>query len=100
MSNKRIHEVTIHLRKSKKEDQKLKRRNFNNEERTSPLKKFTVQLTIDEIVIAMKSEDPDRQFLGMKLAQKMLLRPNPPIDLMIKHRIVPIYIHFLQNASK
>lgn len=103
MNNKRIHEVTIKLRNLKKEDQKLRRRKLNEEDLTSSLKKIADQLltglSIDEIVIAMKSEDPDRQLLGMKQAKKMLLRPNPPINLMIEHRIVPIYIHFIQNAS-
>lgn len=104
-SRMRRHEVTIELRKSKKEDQMFKRRNINDEDLTSPLKELNgqspVQLTVDEIVAAMNSEDQERQFLGMQQARKMLSRErNPPIDLMIGHGIVPICIRFLQNSSK
>ncbi|XP_034474988.1 importin subunit alpha [Drosophila innubila] len=103
-SRMRRHEVTIELRKSKKEDQMFKRRNINDEDLTSPLKEVNgqspVQLSVDEIVIAMNSEDQERQFLGMQQARKMLSRErNPPIDLMIGHGIVPICIRFLQNTG-
>ncbi|KAH8287859.1 hypothetical protein KR018_003147 [Drosophila ironensis] len=103
-SRMRRHEVTIELRKSKKEDQIFKRRNINEEDLTSPLKELNgqspVQLSVDEIVAAMNSEDPERQFLGMQSARKMLSRErNPPIDLMIGHGIVPICIRFLQNNA-
>ncbi|KAH8334235.1 importin subunit alpha [Drosophila kikkawai] len=103
-SRMRRHEVTIELRKSKKEDQMFKRRNINDEDLTSPLKELNgqspVQLSVDEIVAAMNSEDQERQFIGMQSARKMLSRErNPPIDLMIGHGIVPICIRFLQNAN-
>ncbi|KAM7354079.1 karyopherin subunit alpha [Cochliomyia hominivorax] len=101
-SRLRRHEVTVELRKSKKEDQMFKRRNINEEDITSPLKESNgqspVQMTVDEIVAAMHSTDPERQFAGMQAARKMLSRErNPPIDLMIGHGIVPICIRFLQN---
>lgn len=101
----RRHEVTVELRKSKKEDQMFKRRNINEEDITSPLKEANgqspVQMTVDEIVAAMHSTDADRQFQGMQAARKMLSRErNPPIDLMIGHGIVPICIKFLQNFDK
>ncbi|KAH8314797.1 hypothetical protein KR074_011220 [Drosophila pseudoananassae] len=103
-SRMRRHEVTIELRKSKKEDQMFKRRNINDEDLTSPLKELSgqspVQLSVDEIVAAMNSEDQERQFLGMQSARKMLSRErNLPIDLMIGHGIVPICIRFLQNTT-
>ncbi|XP_030377023.1 importin subunit alpha [Scaptodrosophila lebanonensis] len=103
-SRMRRHEVTIELRKSKKEDQMFKRRNINDEDLTSPLKELNgqspVQLSTDEIVAAMHSDDAERQFLGMQQARKMLSRErNPPIDLMIGHGIVPICIRFLQNTD-
>lgn len=104
-SRLRRHEVTVELRKSKKEDQMFKRRNINEEDITSPLKESNgqspVQMTVDEIVAAMQSTDPERQFAGMQAARKMLSRErNPPIDLMIGHGIVPICIRFLQNFEK
>ena len=98
----RRHEVTVELRKSKKEDQLFKRRNINDDELTSPLKESNgqspVQMTVDEIVLAMNSPDAERQFVGVQAARKMLSRErNPPIDLMIVHGIVPLCIRFLQN---
>ncbi|XP_017859998.1 PREDICTED: importin subunit alpha [Drosophila arizonae] len=103
-SRMRRHEVTIELRKSKKEDQLFKRRNINDEDLTSPLKELNGQspvlLSVDEIVAAMNSEDPERQFVGMQQARKMLSRErNPPIDVMISHGIVPICIRFLQHNN-
>lgn len=101
----RRHEVTVELRKSKKEDQLFKRRNINDEDIVSPLKESNSQspvpMSIDEMVTAMNSQDVERQFSGMQSARKMLSRErNPPIDLMIGHGIVPICIHFLQNHEK
>ncbi|KAH8389199.1 hypothetical protein KR009_005090, partial [Drosophila setifemur] len=59
-----------------------------------------VQLSVDETVAAMNSEDQERQFLGMQTARKMLSREHdPPIDLMIGHGIVPVCICFLQNTT-
>ncbi|KAH8301007.1 hypothetical protein KR044_010588 [Drosophila immigrans] len=103
-SRMRRHEVTIELRKSKKEDQMFKRRNIDDEDVTSSLKEddgqSPVQLSVDEIVSAMNSEDQERQFLGMQQARKMLNPDsNPPINLMIGLGIVPICIRFLQNTS-
>lgn len=101
----RRHEVTIELRKSKKEDQLFKRRNINEDDLISPLKEYNgqspVQMTIDEIVTAMNSTDCARQFAGMQSARKMLSRErNPPIDTMIGHGIVPICIRFLEKYDK
>ncbi|XP_011188423.1 importin subunit alpha [Zeugodacus cucurbitae] len=101
-SRMRRHEVTVELRKSKKEDQLFKRRNINDEDIVSPLKESNnqspAQMSIDEMVASMNSQDVERQFLGMQSARKMLSRErNPPIDLMIGHGIVPICIRFLQN---
>ncbi|XP_055904955.1 importin subunit alpha [Eupeodes corollae] len=100
----RRHEVTIELRKSKKEDQLFKRRNINEDDVVSPLKEVNgqspVQMSVDEIVSAMNSPDPDRQFAGTQAARKMLSRErNPPIDMMIGHGIVPICVRFLQRSD-
>lgn len=104
-SRMRRHEVTVELRKSKKEDQLFKRRNITEDDVTSPLKESNgqspVQMTVDEIVLAMNSQDPMRQFDGVQAARKMLSRErNPPINLMIGHGVVPICVRFLQNFEK
>lgn len=101
----RRHEVTVELRKSKKEDQMFKRRNIKDEDLTSPIKDVNgqspIQMTVDEIVTAMQSCDPEKQVMGMQAARKMLSRErNPPIDLMIGHGIVPICVRFLQSFDK
>ncbi|XP_053959095.1 importin subunit alpha [Anastrepha ludens] len=103
-SRMRRHEVTVELRKSKKEDQLFKRRNINEEDIVSPLKESNaqspVQMTIEEMVAAMNSDNVDRQFLGLQSARKMLSRErNPPIDVMISHGLVPICIRFLQSVE-
>lgn len=101
----RRHEVTIELRKSKKEDQIFKRRNINEDDITSPLKEVNgqspMQMTVSEIVAAMQSNETERQYAGMQAARKMLSRErNPPIDIMISHGIVPICIDFLQKFDE
>lgn len=101
----RRHEVTLELRKAKKEDQLFKRRNINEDDITSPLKEVNgqspKQMSVDEIVMAMNSNDPERQFQGVQGARKMLSRErNPPIDLMIGHGVVPICVRFLQKFDK
>lgn len=99
----RRHEVTVELRKNKKDDQLFKRRNINEEEITSPLKDQNgqsppAQLDINEIVAAINSTDSDHQYNGTQAARKMLSRErNPPIDLLIRHGIVPKCVKFLEN---
>lgn len=99
------HEITVELRKSKKEDQMLKRRNINEDELTSPLKdangQSPVAMKVEDMILAMKSSDPARQFMGVQAARKMLSREqNPPIDLMISHGIVPLCVSFLKRFEK
>ncbi|XP_032592579.1 importin subunit alpha isoform X2 [Drosophila grimshawi] len=59
-----------------------------------------VQLSIDQIVVAVNSEDPEQQFLGMQEARKMVSGGDIPIDLMIGRGIVPTFIQFLQHNDK
>uniref|UniRef100_A0A1B0FLY8 Importin subunit alpha n=1 Tax=Glossina morsitans morsitans TaxID=37546 RepID=A0A1B0FLY8_GLOMM len=103
-SRLRRHEITVELRKSKKEDHLLKRRNIKEDDLISPLKEPNSQsapsMSLDEIILAMHSEDPGKQFAGMQGARKLLSRErNPPIDLMIGQGIVPICIQFLQKMD-
>lgn len=99
----RRHEVTVELRKSKKEDQLFKRRNIAEDEHlTSPLQEKNLNgqsprtLNIDEILEGMLSNDPRRQFHATLSTRKILSREkNPPIDLIIGHGIVPLCVKFL-----
>lgn len=99
----RRHDVTVELRKSKKDDQLFKRRNIDDLDVTSPLKENngqspTITLTLEEIVKGMHSTDPAKLFEATQAARKMLSRErNPPIDVMIGQGIVPICVRLLEN---
>lgn len=99
-SRTRRHEISIELRKSNKVKQLMKRRNINlNDEDEMEQTKFINSQSPDEIIAAMKSDNEDRQFLGMQLARKILSRElSPPIDVMIERGIVPICVRFLQES--
>lgn len=102
----RRHDVSIELRKSKKEDQMLKRRNIEigeSGEPTSPLKVQNQQsppastnMTLEEIFTGMKSTDMTVVFQATQAARKMLSRErNPPINVMVSMGIVPFCTQFL-----
>lgn len=105
----RRHDVTVELRKNKRDDQLLKRRNIDIETEasaTSPLKENNCQspqstLTVEEIFEGMRSDDELRIFAATQAARKMLSRErNPPIDVMVQHGIVPICTTFLDCYEK
>ncbi|XP_055638855.1 importin subunit alpha [Toxorhynchites rutilus septentrionalis] len=103
----RRHEVTVELRKNKKEDQLFKRRNINNEEPsvTSPLQENNSQspvaLKLEDILAHVHSGNPQKEFAAIQAARKMLSREkNPPIDTMITMGLVPICVRFLDNFDR
>lgn len=105
----RRHDVTVELRKNKRDDQLLKRRNIdieNEASATSPLKENNCQspqstLTVEEIFEGMRCDDELRIFTATQAARKMLSRErNPPIDIMVQHGIVPICTAFLDCFEK
>jgi importin subunit alpha-1/8 len=91
------------LRKNKKDDQLLKRRNIEIQEPTSPLQESNGQspttcLSIEEIMVAIKN--PSMQFNAVQSIRKMLSRErNPPIDIVIEQGLVPVLIHFLNDSN-
>lgn len=103
----RRNEVTIELRKSKKDDQMNKRRNIDINA-TSPLKEHNspasppsqiLYASLDEIIAQMRSEDPTLVHRATQAARKMLSQErNPPIDSLIEHGIVPICVGFLDST--
>lgn len=102
----RRQEVSVELRKNKKEDQLLKRRNIEAVEPTSPLQESNGQsplpnLTLDEIVANFQNPNPSLQFVAVQAVRKMLSRErNPPIDTVIEMGLVPQLIAFLDNFEK
>lgn len=54
-----------------------------------------------EIVNGLNSKDPVREFESVQAARKMLSKErNPPIDTMIGHGVVPIFVGFLERFDK
>ncbi|XP_015590305.1 importin subunit alpha [Cephus cinctus] len=100
-ARRRRTEVSVELRKAKKDDQLLKRRNLNiHEEVVSPpgdsRSKTSVSMTIDEIISGMNSTVEPIQLQATQACRKMLSQEkNPPIDNMIQQGIVPRCIEFL-----
>lgn len=99
----RRHEVTVELRKNKKEDQLFKRRNITSDEPavTSPLQESNAQspvaLKFEEIIAYINSGNSQKEFAAIQTARKMLSREkNPPIDKMIGLGLVPICVKFLE----
>lgn len=104
MRRRRI-EQTVELRKSRKDDQLLKRRNINTtEEPTSPLQDCNtspITMKPDEIIQGMMCSDEETQLMATTSARKILSRErNPPIDLMIQCGIVPRCVEFLSRSNK
>ncbi|KAB0802503.1 hypothetical protein PPYR_04689 [Photinus pyralis] len=94
---------TIELRKARKDDQLLKRRNISDkEEATSPLHDSNlpspVAMTSDEILFGLMSPDEEIQFKATQACRKALSREkNPPIDHMIRSGVVPKFVEFLSH---
>lgn len=103
----RRQEVSIELRKNKKEDQLLKRRNIEVQEPSSPLQEINSQspgssnVPMDEILVNIQSKNPMQQFNAVQCIRKMLSREkNPPIDIVINMNFVPTLIKFLEDFEK
>ncbi|KAK4294879.1 hypothetical protein Pmani_032526 [Petrolisthes manimaculis] len=100
---RRRQETSIELRKAKKDDQLLKRRNVCLDDPTSPLQEHNAAgpvLTLEEIINGINSNDSSRQVIATQGARKMLSRErNPPIDAIIEAGMVAPLIHFLDRED-
>lgn len=98
----------MELRKAKKDDQLLKRRNLDTEEDLLTLwNKIgeTVSpaplLSIEEIVEGINSSDETTQLAATQTCRKLLSRErNPPINDIIQGGIVPRCIELLDCDNK
>lgn len=99
---RRRKEVSVVLRKARKDDQLLKRRNLSAEDdRTLPLQEnvqSAADMAIEEIIEGMDSGDDHLQLISTQAARKTLSKEkNPPIDAMIESGIVPRCVEFLSR---
>jgi importin subunit alpha-2 len=104
---RRRNEVSVELRKNKKDDMLSKRRNVcMDDEPLSPLqesKQPTALMSVEEIQNGILCADPIKQFQATQSARKILSRErNPPIDVFINLGVMPRLVEFLgrsENAS-
>ncbi|KAL5457708.1 hypothetical protein EMCRGX_G034995 [Ephydatia muelleri] len=101
---RRRNDVTVELRKAKKDDQLLKRRNITIEPQSEPLvdsnKQVSLDLSIPAIVENVFSSNPVNQLAGVQSARKLLSREkNPPLDSIIQSGIVPKLVQFLGDPT-
>ncbi|XP_049294289.1 importin subunit alpha-7 [Anopheles funestus] len=105
---RRREEEGIQLRKQKREQQLIKRRNVNvadeidqeailSDETTST---DNQSLIPQAVIQALYSENVEEQLISTQKFRRLLSKePNPPIDMVIKQNIVPRLVQFLGNSQ-
>jgi len=99
-------EVSVEIRKAKKDDHLLKRRNMIDidDEPLSPLQEQNRQaaanMSIEDIVSGINSGDENKEITATHAARKILSRErNPPIDILINADVVPKLVEFLNRTT-
>lgn len=99
----RRQDVSIELRKSKKEEQMLKRRNIEINQRLSLPGESNSQrpMTLEEIQSNILCGKGVLEYDAVQAIRKMLsCETNPPIDIVITMGLVPNLIQYLENFDK
>lgn len=99
-------DVTIELRKTRRDDQILKRRNITSDQSVSPLKEnnsqqpTVTQLPLSTIEQYLKSNDDKLIFEAAQISRKMLSKQrNPPIREFIESGLVPKFVVLLDRSD-
>ncbi|KFV61421.1 Importin subunit alpha-1, partial [Dryobates pubescens] len=91
-------EVSIELRKAKKDEQIQKRRNISMDKSLTPAEDEAneIQLSLEKIVECVNGSNPELQLLATQATRKLLSRQkNPPVNEVIKLGIIPRLVEFL-----
>ncbi|XP_061065440.1 importin subunit alpha-8 [Eubalaena glacialis] len=92
--------VSLELRKAKKDEQSLKRRNITDVS-PDPSEQQTkgVSLTLQEIINGVNASDPELCLQATQAARKMLSREkNPPLKLIVDAGLIPRLVEFLKSS--
>ncbi|KAL0118598.1 hypothetical protein PUN28_009342 [Cardiocondyla obscurior] len=99
---RRRNEVTVELRKNKREETLQKRRNVPITDSTDEdeIEKQLAKINLEELVENASSLDPAVQLQAVQSARKLLSSDrNPPIDPLIDSGILPILVHCLEQHN-
>lgn len=98
---RRRNEVTVELRKNKREETLQKRRNVPIADSTDEddLDKNLSNTNLEQLVAqAAAADDPSLQLMAVQSARKLLSSDrNPPIDALIHSGILPILVQCLER---
>ncbi|XP_028746104.1 importin subunit alpha-8 isoform X1 [Peromyscus leucopus] len=93
--------ANLQLRKAKKDEQALKRRNIrqSSNDLVSLISAKEVSYTLEDIIKGVNSSDPVLCFLATQAARKLLSQErNPPLKSIIEAGLIPKLVEFLKMA--
>ncbi|MBZ3872335.1 Importin subunit alpha-8 [Sciurus carolinensis] len=93
--------ISLELRKTKKDEQVLKRRNIDDVSPEPPSEKPAkgVSLSLDEIIKGVNSSDPVVCFQATQAARKMLSwEQNPPLNSFVEAGLISRLVEFLKSS--